>query len=72
MQQLYRYRARNQQGELITGILRGNDSAAITEHLVEQELIPVKVSRGDGFSLREIFRLSRSGVKTEDLIIITR
>ncbi|MFH2055738.1 MAG: type II secretion system F family protein [bacterium] len=72
MQQLYRYKARTQRGELITGILRGNDSAMVAEHLVEQELIPVKVTRGSGFSLREIFSLRRSGVRTEDLIIITR
>lgn len=72
MQQLYRYRARNQHGELITGILRGNNSAAVAEHLVGQELIPVKVARQSPFSFREIFDFRRGRVKLEDLIIITR
>jgi type II secretory pathway component PulF len=71
MQQLYNYRARNQRGELITGVLRGTDTAAIQAHLVDQELIPIKVSRGKR-SLRQLLKLGSNRIKSEDLIIITR
>jgi type II secretory pathway component PulF len=71
MQQLYNYRARNQRGELIIGVLRGTDTAAIQAHLVDQELIPIKVSRGKR-SLRQLLKLGSNRIKSEDLIIITR
>lgn len=67
---LFAYKARNDDGTLVTGNIEGANSAAVKVALASQGLLPVEVkSQGFEISLRSLFRRK---VSPKDLLAVIR
>lgn len=56
----------------MTGVIRGEDVAAVETYLESLEFSPVKIARHSDFSLRKTLGLGSRKVRLEDLILMTR
>jgi len=69
----YRYKSRNQQGQLIEGEHEANSSEQVAEYLMGRGLIPLNVqeykSKGKSFDLKELLA---KNIELDELVIFSR
>ena len=72
MPNLYRYKVRDKSGDLISGVVRGENEAAVETYLESLEFLPIKISVERKSSLRQLLSFSRGKPRLEDLILVNR
>jgi len=72
MPNLYQYKVRDKSGDMVSGVIRGDNVDAVENYLESLELIPIKISEHTEFSLRRLLKFGRKTADLEDLILITR
>ncbi len=72
MPTLYQYRARDRSGELVSGVIQGENVAAVESYLESMDFSPVKISQRTEFSLKHLFGIGAGKARLEDLILTTR
>jgi type II secretory pathway component PulF len=72
MPDLYSYKARDRNGDLVSGSIRGETALAVESYLESLDFIPVKISIDHGFQLRNLAKVGRSKPKLDDMILVTR
>ncbi len=68
----FTYKARNHQGQLLTGQLEANDTAAVAEILREQQLFVINIRQKNIISKDISFNLPGKGIKKSDLAVFCR
>ncbi|HVY06682.1 MAG TPA: type II secretion system F family protein [Burkholderiales bacterium] len=72
----FAYKGRNAAGELVRGVLEGNDSGAVAAQLASSGITPVEIgeSKASGsLPLNELFKRGNKGsVRNEDLLLFSR
>ncbi len=72
MPQQYKYKVRDKSGALITGTVRGEDTASVETYLESLDLIPIKITPQRDFSIRKILLIGGSKPRIDDIVLITR
>jgi type II secretory pathway component PulF len=69
---LYRYKVRDKSGDLITGVVRGENEAAVETYLESLEFLPIKISAERKSSILQLLNFRRGKPRLEDLILVSR
>jgi type II secretory pathway component PulF len=70
---IFKYKVKTKTGEIIEGTMEAKDRFAVSRDLRSKGNIPISIiSEGNSLNLDKIIRKIFGGVKTSELIIITR